>query len=491
MSGQAAVGTHPADFAAVAVQAQAEKNGAALSSVLAAIFLTGMKIVVGVLTGSLGILAEAAHSGLDLVAAAVTLFAVKLSGRPADREHAYGHGKIENLSALFETLLLLVTCVWIIYEAIQRLFFEEVAVEANLWGFLVMAVSIAIDYSRSRLLMRMAKKHNSQALEADALHFSTDIWSSSVVIGGLALVLVSGWLKLEWLAKADAVAALGVSGIVIYVSLQLGRKTIQGLLDGVPSHLNEEVRQAAKVPGVVAVKKTRVRHSGPEVFADVVLTVDHRASFEHTHDIATHVETAIQTLLPGADVVVHVEPDMAPAADTTSVVRLLAARQGLAAHNIRLQHLPQGQALELHLEVSDTLQVGEAHAQASAFEEALRRELPKLERIVTHLEPLGAASASLSAMAVDTELVQRMVGEVSRTLGMSCQPHDVQVATSEEGLTLSCHCAVDAAVSITEAHRLTEQLEGALRARLAALGRVMIHVEPIVAEVDRDPSPAP
>ena len=164
--------------------AEREKRLVALSSVLAAIFLTSMKIVVGLLTHSLGILSEAAHSGLDLIAAAVTLFAVRLSDRPPDREHPYGHGKIENLSALVETLLLLATCVWIIYEAIDRLFFKSVHVEASIWSFIVMGTSIGIDVTRSRALMRTAKKHNSQALEADALHFSTDVWSSSVVIAG-------------------------------------------------------------------------------------------------------------------------------------------------------------------------------------------------------------------------------------------------------------------------------------------------------------------
>ena len=206
--------------------ADREKHWVALSSVLAAIFLTGMKLVVGLMTGSLGILSEAAHSGLDLVAAVVTLFAVRISGRPADREHTYGHGKVENLSALFETVLLLVTCIWIIYEAIQRLFFKEVLVEASIWAFVIMGVSIVIDFSRSRALARVAKKYQSQALEADALHFSTDIWSSSVVIGGLLLVRGADWLGLAWLTKADALAAMGVAGIVVYISAQLGQRTI-------------------------------------------------------------------------------------------------------------------------------------------------------------------------------------------------------------------------------------------------------------------------
>ncbi len=164
--------------------ADQEKNRVALSSVIAAFFLTGFKLTTGIMTGSMGILAEAAHSALDLIAAVITLFAVRFSGRPADREHTYGHGKIENLSALAETLLLLLTCGWIIYESVKRLLFTEVHVEVSLWAFAVVILSIIIDFGRSRALARTAKKHNSQALEADALHFSTDIWSSRVVLDG-------------------------------------------------------------------------------------------------------------------------------------------------------------------------------------------------------------------------------------------------------------------------------------------------------------------
>ena len=211
------------------------------------------------------------------MAAVVTLVAVRLSGRPADKEHTYGHGKVENLSALFETLLLLVTCVWIIYEAIQRLFFEDVQVEANIWAFIVMAVAIVIDFSRSRLLYRTAKKYDSQALEADALHFSTDIWSSAVVIVGLAFVWLSDRLGIPALAKADAIAALIVAGIVVYVSLQLGTRTVAALIDGVPASVRDDVRRArCACPGVLEVKQVRVRRSGPESFADVQLTVDPR-----------------------------------------------------------------------------------------------------------------------------------------------------------------------------------------------------------------------
>lgn len=295
---------------AEAVSAEHEKGKAALSSVVAAVGLTTFKIVVGVLTGSLGILAEAAHSGLDLVAALVTFLAVRISGKPADAEHTYGHGKIENLSALFETFLLLVTCVWIIYEAIQRLFFHQVQVDVNIWAFLVMGVSIIIDLTRSRILYAAARKHNSQALEADALHFSTDIWSSSVVILGLIIVKVGEWVPAwTFLRQADAVAALGVACIVVYVSLQLGVRTIHGLLDTAPDGAVEKVKAAVKgVPGVYDARNIRVRYGGPQIFVDVQVTMPYDDTFAEVHDLATRVEQAIQAVLPQADVTVHPEP---------------------------------------------------------------------------------------------------------------------------------------------------------------------------------------
>jgi cation diffusion facilitator family transporter len=290
-------------------KANLEKNRVALISVLAAILLTATKLIVGLATGSLGILSEAAHSGLDLVAAIITLVAVRFSGKPPDEQHTYGHGKIENLSAMFEAGLLLITCGWIIYEAIQRLFFKSVHVEASAWAFGIMILSIVVDYNRSRALGGIARKYNSQALEADALHFSTDIWSSAVVILGLVLVRLADTFNIPSLAQADAVAALIVAGIVVFVSLQLGRRTIAGLLDEIPVGLRDEVVDIVKqVPGVRKVKHVRLRWSGAEAFVDVVITARKDVSFKRSHEIATNAEQAIQEYLPEAEVTVHIEP---------------------------------------------------------------------------------------------------------------------------------------------------------------------------------------
>lgn len=291
--------------------ADKEKRQAAGSSVVAAVALTGTKIVVGLTTGSLGILAEAAHSGLDLVAAAMTLFAVRVSGKPADRDHPYGHGKVENLSALFETALLLATCVWIIYSAVERLASGKIEIEVTVWSFAVMALSIVVDVSRSRMLYRVAKKHNSQALEADALHFSTDIWSSAVVILGLVCVKLGEWKPaLAILKSADAVAAVVVAIIVFYVCGELGVRTIRALLDTAPAGLDGRIAAAAQgVPGVSNCHNVRTRYSGPQLFVDVHVLVNGNQTLEQAHALTEAVEEAIREVVPGADVTVHAEPE--------------------------------------------------------------------------------------------------------------------------------------------------------------------------------------
>jgi cation diffusion facilitator family transporter len=279
-----------------------EKRWAALTSLAAAVGLTAFKIAIGWWTGSLGILAEAAHSGLDLVAALITYLAVRFSGRPADRTHLYGHGKIENLSALFETLLLLVTCVWIVREAALRLLHPGVVVEVTFWSFAVMGVSIAVDVSRSRMLFAAARKFHSQALEADALHFQTDIWSSAVVIFGLVAT------KLGYPA-ADAVAALGVSAVVVWASVRLGRRTVDALLDSAPEGMEQRIAGiVASVPGVRDCHNLRMRHSGPVLFIDLHVLLDGRQSLAEAHALTEVIEAAIQEIAPEADITVHPEP---------------------------------------------------------------------------------------------------------------------------------------------------------------------------------------
>lgn len=460
----------------------AEKRFVAVTSVVAAVFLTAFKLVVGVITGSLGILAEAAHSLLDLVAAVMTLWAVRASAQPADGRHPYGHGKFENFSALMETALLLLTCVWILYEAVQRLFLKHVEVQVSVWAFVVMAVSIVVDVSRSRALRRVARKSGSQALEADALHFSTDVWSSSVVILGLVAVWLAPRSGLPWLADADTIAAMLVALIVVWVSIQLGRKAIADLLDEAPAGMSEAVAAAVLMPGVARVERVRLRRSGPEAFADVTLAVDSGISIERGHAIADAAETAVQAILPGADVVVHVEPDGGTADPTeetpAETVRRLATGHGLPAHSIHLQTVMGRPTLELHVEVPGHLSVAQAHDRVSVLEAEIRRSLPALAGVVTHIEPAFRPGAADDALPhghfAELQAVHEVLAE-RRTLGVA---HDVKLVQVGEGLVLSLHWTVAPDLPVALAHERTEEMERALRQRLPGLERIVIHVEP-------------
>ena len=459
-----------------------EKRAAAGNSVLAALGLTGMKLVVGLLSGSLGLLAEAVHSGLDLVAALITLVAVSVSDRPADEAHPYGHGKVENFSALIETLLLFLTCAWIIYEAVRRIFFKTVDIDPSLWAFLVVIVSIAVDVSRSRMLYRAAKKHQSQALEADALHFSTDIWSSAVVLGGLAIV----WLGRKILPghagildRADAVAALGVAFIVLFVSYRLGKRTIDVLLDRAPEGLKEKIAAAAdEVEGVISAGKVRLRRSGALVFVDMTIEVDRTLAFERTHAIAEGVEARIQSLVPGADVVIHTDPRESERETMARRIRAIAERNQIPVHNISV-HEDHGEIhVDLHLEVDDHLLLHQAHDLASHVEQDLRADIPVIRRVNTHIESRGTGVGSgPDVTAEQGPLVERVRKITDAVAGRDCS-HDILIRRQGDWFAVSLHCGFDKNLPVIEAHRLSSRIEEALKKEIPAIEQVLVHTEP-------------
>jgi len=282
-----------------------EKKRVALFSVIAAIFLTSFKFIIGILTGSLGILSEALHSALDMVAAVITYFSVRISDKPADKEHNYGHGKIENFSALVETILLIITCAWIIYEAVHRLTTGKTEIEVSVWSYVVVISSIVIDISRSRALSRVAKKYNSQALEADALHFSTDIWSSTVVLLGLIFAQFGIYM-------ADSVAALMVALIVLFVSYRLGKKAIDVLLDKAPLETIGEVKLILKTfPEVKEYHNLKVRTAGADTFIKFNIHVEPKATLLDVHELCDRIEMELQNKIPRSEVYIHAEPQEA------------------------------------------------------------------------------------------------------------------------------------------------------------------------------------
>lgn len=479
-------------------EAHREKMLAALSSVGAAIGLTSLKLLVGLLTGSLGILAEAAHSGLDLVAALMTLFAVRIADRPADATHHYGHGKVENLSAFFESALLLLTAAWVIFEAIRRLLYQEGHVDITIWAFVVMLSSIAVDATRSRVLLRVARKLGSQALEADALHFSTDIWSSAVVIAGLLIVYLATHLHLPaWLQNADAVAAIGVSGIVIWVGLRLAKETMDALIDRAPTEQVVQLREAiGKVEGVTDVRRVRVRRVGNKFFADVVIGAPRTFTFEQIHEVSEHVESAAMSSIRAhsphqdIDIVVHVEPAATAGETVTDQIHYLAEIQGVHAHDIHAREVDGYLEVDFDIELPADMDLESAHAAATRLEQAILQGNTRVRRVTTHLEaPNEDVVLRDDVTGLYTGMAERIL-HIANGIAGPGSAHDVhlyrahmQPAASDGSqapgsLDLVLHAIFDAHAPLSEVHVKAEAMKRALRQAYPSLDSVVIHTEP-------------
>ena len=457
---------------------RAEKRSVALNSVYSAVAITTLKIVVGVSTGSLGILSEAAHSGLDLVAAAVTYFSVRVSDKPADADHQYGHGKVENFSAFIETALLLATCVWIVYEATRRLFFHSVEIEPSVWAFVVMGASIIVDFWRSRRLRRIADKYDSQALLADALHFSTDIWSSSVVILGLLLVLVGRMYSIPWLAKADPIAALAVACIVVYVSWRLARQTVDALLDGAPTGVRSRtIAAVSRVDGVLEIDRVRIRRGGSKYFTDVSIAMPRNVTFQKSEQVANEVSSRIRELLPEADVVVNAVARASRSESLFDRIRAVATRNNLNVHDISVQDIHGSLHVEQHVELNERMALKEAHDRVTRLESEMRHDVPEISSILTHIES-EPATIETSDGVVEVPSFERRIKSVTGAFPEVVDTHDLVFKRVAGRLYLSLHCTMRDELPLSRVHDIQTALESRFRQEVPDLFRVLIHPEP-------------
>ncbi|HZU22314.1 MAG TPA: cation-efflux pump [Terriglobales bacterium] len=456
-----------------------EKRAVALGSVAAAVVITALKILVGLSTASLGILSEAAHSGLDLIAALVTFFSVRVSDRPADANHQYGHGKVENFSAFIETGLLILATFWILYEAIQRLAFPGApTIEPTAVAFAVMFLSIAVDAWRSRALRRIAEKYDSQALEADALHFRTDVWSSSVVIVGLGLVKLAHVTGRVWLAKADAVAALFVAGVILYVSSRLARQTIDALLDAVHPGVRAQVTQAVlQVEGVLGVERARIRRAGNRYFADIVIALARNLTFQRSEQLSEAVTAAVNRVLPDCDVVVHSVARATRAESIFDRVRAVAASNNLTVHDVSVQDLHGRIHVEQHLELNEQLSLKDAHDHASRLEAEIREAVPEITTILTHIESEPATIETGEEIAALSDL-ERRFRNIALAMPGIVDVHDLSFRRVGDKLYLSCHVTMPDDLPLSRVHDLQTQLEGRFKQAAPRVFRVLIHPEP-------------
>jgi cation diffusion facilitator family transporter len=445
----------------------------ALVSVAAACVLIALKLSAGIASGSLGLVSEALHSGTDLVAALLTFFAVGVSGRPADEQHQYGHGKAEHLAALFEASVLAVVSVGVAGLAVARLAgWIEIKVDPRWWAFLVVGFVLAIDVSRTLISLRTARRFDSAALLSNALHFGSDFAGSLAVLVGLVAVS-AGW------PAGDSVAALFVAALVLSAALRLMRRNVDVLMDRAPADAEEAAQRAIEgIEPAVTLRRLRMRSAAGRHFADVVIAVAPDAAVGQGHAAADAVEDAIQQALPETDVVVHVEP-----ADEDALTRELAhgAAMGVPRvreiHNISVLHVDGRTEVSLHLKLPGELSLDEAHAVASEVEHAIEEALPGVDAVRTHLEPLAEEAEGRTPprveVAHDAQAVTRIVRERTGTA-----PRELRFLQSEDGLLVFLTLGLDPSVPLAEAHARASEIEERIRTELPSIAEIIVHTEP-------------
>jgi cation diffusion facilitator family transporter len=458
----------------------AAKRRVALHSMMAAAAMTVLKLASGIFSGSLGVLSDAAHSGLDLAGAALTFFSVQVSDIPADEDHTYGHGKVENLSAFIEAGLMAVSCAWIIWEAFQRIKYGAVEIRHWLWPVLVLLTSVCVDFWRSRQLSAVATRTGSPALATDAFHFASDIWASLAVLAGIGASWIGTRFGIAWLSYADPFAAVVVSIMILRITTRLTREAVGVLMDQIPAETRLQIiREAEKVPGVLAVEQARVRRSGPSYFADLTLALPRSYTFEHTGELVRAATEAVHRALPQADVVIHTVPRQARAESIFDRVRAVAARNNVAVHDLSVQSHHGRLRVELHVELDETMPLLAAHSFVSAMEAEILRETPEIDSVLTHIESEPATIEQPEEMVEEDRRIAEALRAAAAQYTEIVDVHEITVGRTAEHISLSCHCTLPDNLAMHRVHEVMTSLEDRFKLECPEVHRVTIHPEPV------------
>jgi cation diffusion facilitator family transporter len=458
----------------------AMKRRVALHSMLAAAAMTLLKLAAGIFSGSLGVLSDAAHSGLDLAGSALTFFSVQVSDKPADEDHTYGHGKIENLSAFAEMGLMAASCAWIIWEAMQRIFNHTVELRHSLWPVLVLLASIAVDFWRSRQLGAVAARTGSAALATDAFHFASDIWSTVAVLLGLGFSWIGMHFSIGWLRYADPFAAVVVSLMILRLVLHLGRETVGVLTDEIPALTRQRlVDEVSRVEGVLAVEQARVRRSGTNYFADLTLALPRRYTFEHTGELVQRATEAAHRALPAADVVIHTVPREPRAESIFDRVRAVAARNNVSVHDLSVQSIHGRLRVEQHVELDENMPLLSAHEFVTVMEAEILREAPEIDSVLTHIESEPATIEQPEEIVEVDRKIEIALRTSARLFPEITDVHEITVGRAGEHITVSCHCTLPDRLPMLRVHEVITGLEDRFKLECPEVYRVTIHPEPL------------
>jgi cation diffusion facilitator family transporter len=451
-----------------------EKQRVALLSLLASGSLAIAKFAAALASGSLGLLSEAFHSLMDFGATGLTLLAVRVSDKPADDEHHYGHAKAENVVALIETGMLFAVTAWVTYEAIVRLWQGGHEVELSWWLFAIVIISVVIDFNRSRALKKTAEKTLSAALAADALHFAADMWSSIAVLIGLTFV----WLGYGF---ADSLAALVVAVFVAHAAWDLGKQTLNNLLDAAPAGATAQISEAVEaVNGVLGIRQLRVRPAGPTLFVDLSADVPRTLPTAQLDSVRRELAARISAIFENADNSIQLNPVELDSETAFDKVMMVADEHDLKVHHLAVQTLEGRMAVSFDVEMDAATSLSQAHEKATGLENAIRGGLGADIEVESHIEPLEprllAGTPPSSAMIKKVETALRRFTAKERALS---DLHNIRVRANAAGLYVHYHCRFAPDLAIADVHDVTDRIEVALMNGIPQIKRVVAHAEPV------------
>ncbi|MDD5361099.1 MAG: cation diffusion facilitator family transporter [Ignavibacteria bacterium] len=453
-----------------------KKIGVANISLYAALFIVFIKLFASLISGSIGVLSELFHSSTDLIATIATILSIRYSTKPPDSDHHYGHDKIESFSALFQVVILVFMCAYLIYESIDRII-HPIDIHLNVFVFLAILICIFIDYHRSKALMKVAKETKSQALEADALHFSSDIYSSLVVLAGMIFTS----FKISNLA--DPISAIVVSIIIIYTTLSLSKKAIGSLLDRVPDGIEADIRKRiSDIKGIEGIRTLRIRGSSTKTFVDMVIQIGRTKSFSMTHELMDTAEKSIKEIADNIDVVIHSEPVETSSETLNEKIRMIVNDSGFKCHDIFSHRIDKDIFSELHVEIENTNDLIKAHDVISDLEDKILEKIPIVKKVKIHLDE---PSEILFDTIDITEMSSDLIANIHKILSAEDKIEDygdIRVMNSAGKIRVSLNCSFKSEYTFDEVHDVVTILESRIYLHIKEiypnLSNVIIHAEP-------------
>lgn len=450
------------------------KEKLALSSILASLTVASLKLLVGATTNSLGIISEGLHSTIDLIAVSATYFAVRKAESPPDQDHQYGHGKAENLASLLESILLFIVAIWIFYEAFERIYVKNSPVLMGLPSIIIIGITALIDMTRFRALLSASRKYHSPALEADSLHFSTDLLSTTVVV--LASILVYFGVK-----SIDLIAAILVATIILVVSFRLANKSLNVLMDRAPPGLSQLIMdEAKKIDGIEKIENVRVRESGSKVFIDLIVHIDKLLSLGAAHRISEELSRRITTLVPNSEVIIHAEPSLMESSNLINKIRGVASAfpEIKNIHSIKIYEIDKKLHVDFHIELDGSLPLDAGHSIANQLEEKIKSLDPNIYAVTSHVEPIEEKRLSSTTDNNTADHLNSKITNIIKKFPDIISIHSLDIKKINNKFRLSFHCVMKKATTIEASHNVAERLECLLRNEFKEIESITIHIEP-------------